>query len=256
MADCSRATAADLDLAREGIYRFLAAALRAPDSPGAALLRDRACLLAAAEAADLLRASLAGDETRLGFGERPLASLTLRSLLAWLEADGSLGAEHHRVFGLLSSRECPLYETEYYSTDEAFFRAQQLADVAGFYAAFGLTVSRQEPERPDYLPLQLEFMAFLLMKKRLAASDPVQGQVCAEAETTFFRDHLAWWLPSFVTGLHHKAASGPYAALAEFLAAFLPLERERCGLPPPKAPLPVTGAETAEGAAECAGCVS
>ena len=71
-------------------------------------------------------------------------------------------------FGLVLTRECPPYETEYHPSSEPFFRSQEMADVAGFYRAFGLETAQAARERPDYLGLELEFMAFLLLKKRLA----------------------------------------------------------------------------------------
>jgi TorA maturation chaperone TorD len=244
-----------VDLAREGLYRFLAAALRDPATPGGEVLFDPEALEVAAAAADLLRDD--AGAVPLGFGEAPADRLTLEPLLRWLADHGDhLGEEYQRVFGLLAPRECPPYETEYHPTDEAFYRAQQLADVAGFYQAFGLTPAREAPERPDYLPLELEFMALVLMKKRLARQDhgALGGEeVCAEVERQFFRDHLAWWLPSFTVGLQRRAGGGFYAAVAELLAALLPLERARFGVPAPRASLHLPVVTVEEEMAGCAG---
>ena len=151
-----------------------------------------------------------------------------------------------------------MYETEYHASKEAFFRSQQLADVAGFYCAFGVRPATASPERPDYLPLQLEFMAFLLLKKRLAADakHEEQQKVCAQAESDFFRDHLVWWVPSFTTGLRRRAESGLYAALAQTLAAFLPTERHRLGVDAPGLPVVPKLIESPEEQSACASCVS
>src|SRR5262245_45700315 len=156
-----------IDLARECLYRFLAAALSDPCGERWRLLLDFENQELAREAADLLRSE--ARPVPLGCGELPPEALDLRPLLLetarpleWLRA------EHDRVFGLVPARECPPYETEYHPSSETFFRSQQLADVAGFYRAFALDTSRAEPERPDHVALELEFMAFLLLKKRLA----------------------------------------------------------------------------------------
>jgi TorA maturation chaperone TorD len=161
------------------------------------------------------------------------------------------------------ARECQPYETEYHATSEPFFRAQQLADVAGFYRAFGLDAARDAPERPDHLALELEFMAFVLLKKRLAlTSAPPDvcraelASICDEVQRGFFREHLAWWVPSFATGLRRKAGSGFYTAVAQVLAAFLPAERARLGVAAPRLPLQPTLIERPEEAAGCAGCAA
>src|SRR5262249_16104379 len=145
-----------------------------------------------------------------------------------------LRAEYDRIFGLVLCRECPPYETEYHPSAETFLRAQQLADIAGFYRAFGLEPSRSRPERPDHIALELAFMAFLGRKGREAQSGAEKAEevrVCADAQRKFFRDHLAWWLPFFTTGLRHKAEHGFYAEVGRALAAFLPLERSRLNVP-------------------------
>jgi TorA maturation chaperone TorD len=256
------AAEAAIDLARECLYRFLAAALTDPHADGWALLRDDDSQRVAAHAADLLREEALAEPAALGFGELAPDALDLAPLLAALgRPREELAAEYDRVFGLVPSRECQPYETEYHATTEPFFRAQQLADVAGFYRAFGLLPSRGSPERPDHLTLELEFMAFLLLKKRLAtvaagadngADD--RARVCADAETTFFRDHLAWWVPSFATALRRRAGGGFYAALGQVLAALMPAERLRSGVAAPRLPLRAAAVEAPEEQAGCAAC--
>ncbi len=142
-------------------------------------------------------------------------------------------AEYDRVFGLVVPKECPPYETEYYPSPETFARSQQMADIAGFYRAFGIEPARSSPERPDHLALELEFMAFVLMKEREALAtvdDPEadeRAKTCDRAQRDFFRDHLAWWVPTFAAGLRRKAGGGYHDALAEALAAWVPDECRR-----------------------------
>ena len=136
-------------------------------------------------------------------------------LMEELEASPqALRAQYDTVFGLVVPKECPPYETEYYPTQETFGRSQQMADVAGFYQAFGIEPAQSSPERPDHLALELEFMAFLLLKRRQAIAatdhDPEAGEqasICDRALRDFFRDHLAWWLPAFAAGLRRKAGA-------------------------------------------------
>jgi TorA maturation chaperone TorD len=255
------AEAAAMDLARECVYRFLAAAVSDPREANWGLASEAASLRLAGAALDLLRAEAEPAAGPLGFGELPPESLDLQPLLSELPAQADhLVAEYDRVFGLVPARECPPYETEYHPSAETFFRAQQLADIAGSYRAFGLLPSRARPERPDHLCLELEFMAFLLLKKRLALADAgreaaaERASVCDGAQRAFFRDHLAWWVPAFAAGLRRKAGGGFYAALGRLLAALVFAERCRCGVPAPRLPVQAALIERPEEQAGCAGC--
>src|SRR5262245_56598666 len=147
-------------LAREALYRFLAAALTDPRTPAAERALSPADQRLAVAAADLLRAEAEIEPVPLGFGERPPAELDLREAAEGLTGPADqLAADYDRAFGLVAARECPPYETEYCPNSEPFFRTQQMADVAGFYSAFGLTGSTTRRERPDILIRELEFMA-------------------------------------------------------------------------------------------------
>jgi TorA maturation chaperone TorD len=257
-----------IDLARECLYRFLGAALSDPHSVASALVLDAESQRLARDAADLLRSEASSQPVVLGFGELPADQLDFGPLLVLfsrehLLARDDLRGEYDSVFGLVPARECPPYETEYHSSSETFFRSQQLADVAGFYRAFGLDPSQASPERPDHIGLELEFMAFLLMKKRLATetadTDPQaaeQACVCEEALRNFFRDHLAWWVTSFATGLRRRAGSGFYAAVAQLLAAFMTTERVRFSVDAPRLPLAAAFIERPEEQSGCAGCAA
>jgi TorA maturation chaperone TorD len=252
-----------LDLAREGLYRFLAALLTEPGGPRWHLVEDIDNQQLAREAAALLQLEADTRSVPLGFGELPAEELDLQPLLLeLLRPTEDLRAEYDRVFGLVPTKECPPYETEYHPAAEAFLRSQQMADVAGFYRAFGLEPAHLTPERPDHVALELEFMAFLLMKKRLVggAGDELPDaadwvQVADAAQRDFFRDHLAWWVPAFAAGLRRLAGgAGLYTAVARVLAALLPVERSRLAAPAPRLSLQATFIERPEEQTECAAC--
>lgn len=251
-----------LDLARESLYRFLAAALSDPRGPEWRMVMHPQNQRLLREAIELIRGEAESSSPAPGFGELPhgqLDSTTLLEELAKPEKD--LCADYDRVFGLVYLPECPPYETEYHSNSEPFYRSQQMADVGGFYRAFGIELGCHDRERPDYLPLELEFMAFLVMKKRLAAISLEEESVrmdnmgvCEDAQGKFLRDHLAWWLPSFALGLRKKAGQGFYAALARIISAFLPCERQRFEISPPRLPIQASFIERPEEQSGCASC--
>src|SRR5512135_3758830 len=164
------------DLARECLYRFLSAVVAGPYSAD----WERAL---GAENQDLVIEAWHWLQPESDEFE-------MIRLMEELEASPqALRAQYDTVFGLVVPKECPPYETEYYPTQETFGRSQQMADIAGFYRAFGIEPAQSSPERPDHLALELEFMAFLLLKKRLALAavetDPevgVQASTCDRAQ--------------------------------------------------------------------------
>jgi TorA maturation chaperone TorD len=222
------------DLARECLYRFLASVVSGPVSHGwDRALTEPNLALATAAAVWLLSGDDPGSRES-GSGDEGFDRLA-EELRAPREA---LRTEYDRVFGLVVPRECPPYETEYYPTEETFGRSQQMADAAGFYRAFGIEPSRSAPERPDHIALELEFMAFLLTKKRLASEGAEavpegdgRADLCDRTQRDFFRDHLAWWVPAFAAGLRRRARGGYLGALAGVLAAWVPAECRRLDIP-------------------------
>jgi len=250
-----REVAAARDLACETLYRLLAAALSNPDSAMSRLYDDADAARQASAAADFLRDEFGRTEIPLGFGESSAESLSIRELLDSRPADDvSAVAEYVRVFGFAGTRECSPYETEYHPNDEVFYRSQQMADVAGFFRAFGLNVSPERHDRIDHVSLELEFAAFLLMKKRLAEPNSAEAAVAQDARAKFLNDHLCWWAPSFAVALRRKASQGFYGAAANVLSALLPIERHRLGVAPPRMPLEAHRDEVIESADACEGC--
>jgi TorA maturation chaperone TorD len=245
-----------INLARETLYRYFAALLADPRTVDARVIFAERNVRLALSAAELLREPAASSAAPLGFGEVSPEQLTLVPVAERLaHLPGKFDEEFDRVFGLVTFRECPPYETEYCASEDPFFRAQQMADVGGFYRAFGLAVGRARPDRPDHVALELEFMAHLLMLQRLATNDR-QAATCREALRTFFRDHLVWWVPSFTLGLRRRDANGVFGSLAAALAAFIAAERIRFELPPLPAPVRPRGialpVEEPENCADCA----
>jgi len=249
-------------LARESLYRFLAAALCDPRNQMYRLVIVVENQTAAIMAAELLRDEAISELIPLGFGELPAENLDLSGLVAEFRRPlDDLLTEYDRTFGLIFTPECPPYETEYCPNSEPFFRAQQLADVAGFYRGFGLDIASSQPDRPDHIALELEFMSLLLTKERLALTSDSpfaeeHAEICRNAQRKFFGEHLAWWAPSFASGLWRKAGDGLYAEVARVLAAFLPTERNQYEIKAPQLPVRPHLVERPEEQSGCAGCSS
>jgi TorA maturation chaperone TorD len=184
----SLATAGELRSA--ALLRLLALAL-APPTPGSV-----------AAAIDLAGA-LDEDGTDIDVG----------LLAGALERAGATGlvAAHHRLFG--GGVTVAPYESSYEL--DPFRQARVMADVAGFYRAFGAEAHGPAAERPDHAGTELEFLG-LLAERRVAAldeGDPETAERVREIEDAFLTEHAGRWLPGFFRVLVQADPDGAYGAL-------------------------------------------
>lgn len=171
----------------------------------------------------------------LGPGELEPGDFSPARLFAAFDAQReTLEGTYRQLFGLTGiSQRCPPCEIEYEPNSDVTFRSQQLADIGGFYRAFGLQVSARAGERLDHIAVEAEFL-YLLLAKEVAARHQRNQEgtgVCREARRKFFQEHVGWWLPAFSHLLSRLAASGYYRELAALTAGLSALERVSLGLP-------------------------
>jgi DMSO reductase family type II enzyme chaperone len=139
----------------------------------------------------------------------------------------TLEQEYVSVFGHSMSSECSLYEEEYTSS-EIFQKAGSLADLKGFYAAFGVEPNPEMKDRLDHIGVELEFMHLLTLKEAYAhhhgdGADKVA--VCREAQKNFLANHLVHWVKALALRLAQKTGGrGFYSSLAQFID--LQIDRE------------------------------
>ncbi len=253
--------------AREHVLRFLAVVASDPTSERFAgvLSADPQLVLAGAR-------TIAEDEgarpAELAPGEELPERLDLAPIVAALRAPRQqLVDDHTRVFGLVVSKECPPYEVQYCPQTFSVFRSQQMADIAGFYRAFGVETGRDVPERVDHIACELEFLAWLVAKERHARGRldrdgeewGERAAICRNAQRDFLTEHFAWWVPTFARALADRAGSldppAPlYTALAHALASLVPAERAMLDVEPPHElalPRPEEERGVAEGCTSC-----
>lgn len=141
-----------------------------------------------------------------------------------------LQAEHRHVFGLTGSL---CYETEYGLPHE-YRQSQELADIAGFYRAFGFENGGAIRERPDYLSTELEFMHVLTLREACArVADQLEHiEIDVDAQRKFLRDHLAQWLPLLSKRLEQLTSGGVYSDLVALATAFVAAEADRLDAQP------------------------
>jgi nitrate reductase assembly molybdenum cofactor insertion protein NarJ len=99
----------------------------------------------------------------------------------------------------------------------------RLADVAGYYRAFGLQVAG---ERPDHVVAELEFLAFALAVEAdaLERGHAEPAEVIGDAIRSFVRDHAGSWIDAWAARVAAIDDLAPWAPLAAAAAALVRAE--------------------------------
>ncbi|MBF0159671.1 MAG: molecular chaperone TorD family protein [Magnetococcales bacterium] len=156
--------------------------------------------------------------------------------------DERLQLDHSRLFH--GQAAIALHETAYGDGRRMGGQPVEMADINGFYRAFGFDLATEQRERPDYLGTELEFYSLLLVKQAYAM-DQVwleQEQVTAKASHDFLAQHLGRWVASLVEEIRQKESSPdapatPYQALSTLLMVAVTVECRRRSV----TPVPFTG---------------
>ena len=129
------------------------------------------------------------------------------------------------VFGHTLSKQIAPYALEHLKNSDVFFRTQKLADLNGFYKAFGMEV--ESIERADYISTQTEFLSFLLLKELVAERDDFKEEmiVCQDAFQKFQKDHFLDWTGMFAENLAEKVDGKFYPVAGRFLSNIIELEK-------------------------------
>lgn len=133
-------------------------------------------------------------------------------------------SEYDELFRL---KEIWPYATEYLVENE-FQRAQYLADIMGFYRAFGL---EPDKDRPDAFSSVLEFMHYLIFKQDYALVRNIEdayekAKLCLDAQVKFFNTYLYPAAKKFAKAIISQGQNGFYKGVASGLLSFLEEEKE------------------------------
>jgi len=147
-----------------------------------------------------------------------------------------LAPEYLRLFG--PAAVCPLFETSYGAANQLLGKPARLADVSGFYLAFGVKPSPGETYPEDHLTLELEFMGVLALKEAYALSNGEEEPlaITRDAARKFLEEHLGTWIHAWFDLLQKNAPPAFYSKLGEALCALVDAEAKRLG----SAPTPVS----------------
>jgi putative dimethyl sulfoxide reductase chaperone len=218
-----RRTEIDAALARAVVYRALSLGFQMPTAERLRLVGARAQF--ATVAAALTEVGRSADGA-LGSAASRLASFQAPDATA-------LATSFVRLFGHTTRGLVCACETEY-GDDNQFHQPQQLADIAGYYLAFGLRPVLASDARADHVACQCEFMDFLNRKEAcLLMSDIVDDEtldVTRNAARTFLRDHLGHFGRAFATRLMIADGEGLFGYLGAVLSELLDAECRRLAI--------------------------
>ncbi len=141
----------------------------------------------------------------------------------------SIVSEYDRLFraGLVW-----LYGAEHLVKNE-FQRANLLSDIMGFYTAFGV---EPDLDRPDSISCEMDFMHYLIFKRRRLSAEPgddeakEKAEICRHAERKFFVEHLEPAATPIAEKILENTNHPFYVQAAEGLLGFVIREKEHFGL--------------------------
>ncbi len=214
----------DAALARAVVYRMLSIGFQPPT-------KQRLDAIGARDGFRVLVAALQYLDPRAdGFASAaaPLSTVTIPDAEA-------VSAGFWRLFGHTTRGLVCACETEY-GPDNGFHQPQQLADITGYYLAFGLQPVLATDVRADHIACECEFMDFLSRKEahlldRLESADVSETlEVTRMAERSFLRDHLGRFGRAFAARVAAEDGDGYFGALGRLLLAFVDAECARAGV--------------------------
>ena len=177
---------------------------------------------------DLLQELSAAIRSASALGQARAAALAVLEH-AWAVADeDSLIEEYSRLF--IGNDAIVPHETAYGNTG----RSAELADISGFYLAFGFDLRADQREVPDYLSMELEFYSLLLLKQAYALVQgwPDKFDITRDAAKAFLADHLGRWTGAARARAVERQAAPTYGLLFETIADLVQRECQAFAVQP------------------------
>jgi TorA maturation chaperone TorD len=204
--------------ARSLVYSFVSALFSPPDS-------EKFEMLHTLELQNGVLASSRYLDEKPGLEGKSLEAAARKVFVTLRKTAKQLQNEYALLFGHTLSKDTAPYEMEHLKNKEVFALTQGLADIQGFYKAFGVEVDAGE--RADHIAIESEFLSFLLLKESLAVENqqPDNEKVSRQAQKDFWKDHYGWWTPKFASRMQQHQADGFYRFVADFFADFLESEK-------------------------------
>jgi len=206
-------------LLRSLIYKRLSEAFRLPTEKFSSSIENGEFIKEMKEAVSQLQSLKFTDNPKLNENLDVLSNTVDK--MAPFSLD-QFQSEFINIFGHTISEEYPPYETQYGGA-HIFQQTQELADIAGFYKAFGLEITDPAVERLDHISIELEYMYFLSYKEAYARKNHNSEKVdiCVNVQKKFLDEHLGEWVFHYIKLFRRKIKKGFYKELTDFMETFL-----------------------------------
>lgn len=175
------------------------------------------------------------------------------------------GVSRHRrewasLFGIEEGVTVSPYELTYLP-GPLMTTVRKLADIKGFYRAYGLRIADSERDRGDHVVFQTEYLGHISLREAtLRDEGDTEGvHIVTETRKSFIEDHLGRWYWRFTEEVSKHDDEGFYASIAALLATILEREIELLDADPEWVPDDPAVVEWNEGAfgdsgRDCGGC--
>jgi TorA maturation chaperone TorD len=174
-----------------------------------------------------LRNALSEDDSKMREGLRIL-EMFVNSIKDMPEAEvaENLAVDFTRLFRGIKKGygPPPPYESVYRAEGRVIGEWTQ--EVLKKYSEAGIGMDISD-ELPDYVGIELKFMALLSYKEAEAwkKSDTTKASKFLKLEQTFMEEHLQQWIPEFCNLMREEAKSSFYRGIAGLTSSFLILDR-------------------------------
>ncbi|MBI5185939.1 MAG: molecular chaperone TorD family protein [Nitrospinae bacterium] len=125
---------------------------------------------------------------------------------------------------------CTPYENGYGGL--RFDKVNILADISGFYKAFGFTLSDKAAVMPDHIAVEMEFLSSLALKEAYAIDQGMDENldICVTARKKFLAEHIGPWAGVFCRNLEERTTFDFYKKLALLTAKAIDEELKSYGI--------------------------
>ncbi len=175
---------------------------------------------------------LTAEADSLAEGELKSMISDYRGMLAdRMDRIDEVKSEYLSIFDL--GRAIAPYETEHIQ-EKVSRKPFELADIAGFYSAFGFSLDEDKEHKEvfDHISVELEFMAIITFKEGYAIELKLvdEAMIVRDARLKFFNEHLAKWGVTYCRLILELENHEYFKKLAYILQFVLNLECEKYGL--------------------------
>lgn len=206
---------------RARLYSLVSIGLDRPDDEFERLLDDGVF------AADIKEAAAALDNEELADAAAQVADL------AESHEFDELYYEWSSLFGVEEGVTVSPYELTYLP-GPLLTSTRDLADISGFYKAFGLEIADGQNDRADHVVFQTEFLSHLALREATLRdeADLAGVEVVTEARLSFVEEHIGRWFWRFADEVSKEDDLGFHTAVINLLSALVESEIDRMGVDP------------------------